>query len=424
MDLEPCEERCLMTISWVFTYDGPAKFPMMTSPQMPTAHTISEATFEKNLQDAGKIINNALPDGKTISLPAWNETITVEVTFVPGGGNGSNRAGGAPAEKTEPLVGQFNRGGQTFYVYEPQDILQARSNGTTAGIHLWFDPTYLQKYVSIDESPGLTGKAPEGPNGKADFISLAIHEMIHGMGFSGYRTIASSGFGTFSSNQISTFDSLTEPLKSVPTNGNPLMFYGKRADDMYGGPVPLTSLKPGDPEAFYHLGNLGKTDGLSTDPLTGGYFPNGVRFNAASLKLDAAMLNDMFNILNDRKNLVIVLDSTSANNKGDLAFDIQTDTQIADNLLKQDPLSQVDVIDWQSATTPPKESGFTTDLASVNSTLAGIKLSGQKGPIPGKAYSQLYALIKTGRTSSTVALPLPKSPTELMFDDGPLVTVV
>ena len=414
---ESCEPRQLMTIAWHFNITG--TLPPVVSPQNGTAHQVSAAAWQRNLQDAGAILSGVLPQ--------WNETINVNVAIAAGGGNNTERAGGSPTQMV--TLGQFVRGGTVFNVYEPQDIQAARVGGT-AGINLTFDPTNLTNVVSVDESTALNGQTSKT---KEDFVSLAIHELIHGLGFIGYRSLASSTFGMSPANNlISSYDALTEPLKALPTSG-PLTFDGKRAEAAYGGPVPLTSVLPANAtasekatlgqEAFFHVGNFGDNySRLDNDPMNGMAFPLGRRFTAANLALDAAMLNDMFSLPKDKENVVVVADTTNANNAYDLSVDVQAFKSLADTALDQDPFSQVDVISYLSGTGQVAESGFLSDLTTANADLAAIKLSGLKGPIPQAAFSQLVALVKKGQTW-TKHLGLPTSATVIAFDDMNPVTI-
>jgi hypothetical protein len=147
--------------------------------------------------------------------------------------------------------------------------------------HVWFDPSGAAR----------TGTVPAQ---KTDFISIVLHEMLHGLGFTGWRTTSGSGYGRLPSGFASAYDALT----SFGAGGNPnvLYFTGPTAEAVYGGPVPLTSVGPSSSDSgenFYHVGNpavLPGTDLLS-DIMNGVVFYTGRRYSVSPL--DAAMLADM-----------------------------------------------------------------------------------------------------------------------------------
>jgi hypothetical protein len=143
--------------------------------------------------------------------------------------------------------------------------------------HAWFDPSGAARTGSV-------------PADRADFISVALHEMLHALGFQGYRTISGPGYGTLAGGTESSFDALTSF-----TNGL-LYFRGPLATWVYGGPVPLTSVGPANPlstQNFYHLGNPPGRPGadLSGDIMNGMMFAYGTRYTPS--KVDLAVLADL-----------------------------------------------------------------------------------------------------------------------------------
>ena len=143
--------------------------------------------------------------------------------------------------------------------------------------HAWFDPSGAAR----------TGRVPSG---RADFISVALHEMMHALGFQGYRAISGPAYGTLSGGTESSFDALSSFSNGV------LYFRGPLATAVYGGPVPLTTVGPSDPltsQNFYHLGNPWGRPGadLSGDIMNGMSFATGSRYTLS--KLDLAILADL-----------------------------------------------------------------------------------------------------------------------------------
>jgi hypothetical protein len=145
----------------------------------------------------------------------------------------------------------------------------------------WFDPTGSARSGSV-------------PRGQTDFISVALHEMLHGLGFQGFRAIDGPGYGTLPAGYESDFDAFSQ----FGTGGmaNVLYFNGSRASALYGGPVPLTSVGPNDPlssQNFDHLGNPAGRPGanLIGDIMNGMVFEYGTRYTVSPL--DLAILADL-----------------------------------------------------------------------------------------------------------------------------------
>jgi hypothetical protein len=138
------------------------------------------------------------------------------------------------------------------------------------------------------------------PPGQEDLISAALHELVHSLGFGGYRAISGSDYGEFivefpeGQTLRSTFDELTEFDAQVFVDP-PLYFTGTNAVSIYGGEVPLTNLGPNDTsgENFYNLGNPepGPGDDLLSDLMNGIVFQPGRRYELS--ELDLAMLADL-----------------------------------------------------------------------------------------------------------------------------------
>jgi hypothetical protein len=140
---------------------------------------------------------------------------------------------------------------------------------------LWFDPSGALRAGAV-------------PPDKTDFISVALHEMVHALGFQGYRNLAGPDYGRITGGVESTFDAW-----STFGAGGILYFAGPLATAVDGNqPVPLTSVGPStdlDSENFYHFGNpAGQPGGeLVPDLMNGVVFQPGVRYTVSALDLAA-----------------------------------------------------------------------------------------------------------------------------------------
>jgi hypothetical protein len=263
--LEPLEDRTQPSgLSFAFQVDDPAgefkAFPLLRT----------------DLNAAGQILSGVLRGTGTIQvLVRPDDTIP--------------RADGTCIGVTS--VGQA--GG--FVVAENAPITAARTgvnpNGAGAPemvIHL-NAKTYLKQEVWFD--PSGSSRTAAVPAGKVDFVSVVLHEMLHGLGFTGYRTVGGPKDGQLSGSYESPFDVLTRR----GAGGNPSVFYfvGPQAMAVYGGPVPLTSQGPSallTSHNYYELGNLPRQPGadLAGDLMSGVLFNTGKRYTPS--KLDLAML--------------------------------------------------------------------------------------------------------------------------------------
>jgi hypothetical protein len=94
------------------------------------------------------------------------------------------------------------------------------------------------------------------PADRIDFVSVAVHETLHALGYQGYRAIERAACGTFPDTYRSRFDSLTR--FGAGGDASVLYFVGVNAMSLQGGPVPLTSWGATHAirdENFYHVGN-------------------------------------------------------------------------------------------------------------------------------------------------------------------------
>jgi hypothetical protein len=137
--------------------------------------------------------------------------------------------------------------------------------------------TYLTNELYFDSNPANVDSIPID---KTDAESVLTHEFGHIFGFNGNRDEST---GALVSNIESTFDALVSVLNNSP------YFIGSNAENVYGGPVPLTAGN------MYHVGNAsGPGAELATYPadlMNGVVFYRGTRYNISAL--DAAIVADL-----------------------------------------------------------------------------------------------------------------------------------
>jgi hypothetical protein len=130
-------------------------------------------------------------------------------------------------------------------VYEgsvPYEIRTGKDpNGDTRDAHLTFNADYLANVLWFDPTPRNRGDEAV-PRGKVDAYSVALHELGHVLGFSGWRDYTT---GALPDKYESNFDELV----TIDQTGTPY-FNGPAAEAAYGNtPVPLTYTN------LMHVGN-------------------------------------------------------------------------------------------------------------------------------------------------------------------------
>jgi len=144
-----------------------------------------------------------------------------------------------------------------------------------AAIHI--GTSYLTNELWFDPNPANIDSVPID---KTDAESIFTHEFGHIFGFNGNRDQST---GTLLSDAESTFDALVSILNNSP------YFIGSNAENVYGGPVPLTVGN------MYHVGNQsGPGAELATYPadlMNGVVFYRGTKY--AMSALDAAIAADL-----------------------------------------------------------------------------------------------------------------------------------
>lgn len=137
---------------------------------------------------------------------------------------------------------------------------------------LWWDPLILTR---LDGRP---------PSNKTDAFSVVVHEILHGLGVSGWRDLET---GALPGNYMSAWDSL------VQVKGNKAFFVGTATTSLVGSPVEVHL---GGSQGAFHLG-AGPAEANSDQPwlersiLNGYYFYLGERYTLG--RLDLSMLEDL-----------------------------------------------------------------------------------------------------------------------------------
>ena len=225
-------------------------------------------------------LSAAVPTAQATLSSLFDGVGSVSVEIVPA--DQSNRIGGEErgGGGTVSVVTVGQNGGYT--VVEPG--AEDRANTGTAidgqgpDVVVYFDPTSYLPTVAT------------GPDGVANMVYRIEHETLHGLGFTGYRTISGASYGQIEGSTETVYDSLTE----FGAGGDPsvLYFIGPHAEAVYGGPVPLTSLGADDTtgENFYHVANPPGQPGSSllSDLMNGIAFQD----NPPSM-IDLAILEDL-----------------------------------------------------------------------------------------------------------------------------------
>ena len=233
-----------------------------------------------DLQAAGELVGASVNGLGTISV-----IVTPDPSIA--------TAAASPAGYTP--IGQDTQGNE---VERPWALTEALTgvdpNGTGPEINMFINSTtYLQ---SMFFDPSGAARVGAVPTDKTDFISVMTHELMHGMGFIGFRQFTpGAGFNTFNpANERTMFDEYSQ-YNVGGTNGI-MYFTGPQAEAAYGGlPVPLTSIaenQPGSGEDFYHVGNPSGSPGdqLVMDDMNGVAFYPGRRYDVSAL--DVAILRD------------------------------------------------------------------------------------------------------------------------------------
>ncbi|MGB0210885.1 hypothetical protein [Algiphilus sp.] len=189
-------------------------------------------------------------------------------------------------------------------LYEPAPLSVVLTGAAPAGpphLIISVNADYLETYYWLDPTPGdRTDETP--PFDKTDLVSIAVHEMGHGLGYAGRRIFAEGpDYGAFFTGALNLFDLHSyfggngDPL-TASGDPNPMSYSGVTSSDIYTGPVALSHVGPGEPlhsQDFYHLGTCGDAPILTGALMNGCSVPTGSAPRLTITPLDLALLVDM-----------------------------------------------------------------------------------------------------------------------------------
>ncbi|MCF4130157.1 DUF4214 domain-containing protein [Methylobacterium sp. SyP6R] len=239
---------------------------------MPFSYTINLNDPQKRPEDA-----SLLTDTRA-ALDAWASYITgkgsVDVQL-----NLVSLAGGFLADAGPALELAVDRDGartvtQSNVITELLTGLDVNGAAPDLTINVNAD---LLSSLYLNPAPSSGGSVPRG---KYDAVSILTHEIGHALGISGARDPAT---GALPANTETTWDRLV----ALQPDGT-AYFTGANAQAVYGGPVPVTTIKNG--EQYYHLANSA-SDPLSKDLMGGTGLAAGESRSISPL--DLAILRDL-----------------------------------------------------------------------------------------------------------------------------------
>lgn len=159
-------------------------------------------------------------------------------------------------------VGSFNGPNGANTVREPSALQKWHTGASTAGVYdmlLQPNPAFVDQYYWLDPTPDNRNDNAI-PAGRNDLISIVLHELEHGFGFTSWRTRTpnSPTYGAYTG-EVTLFDSLTV-LANPAQAGSQSLFAGPRTMAAYGGQiVPLTLWGAASPNGGSDFGHFGTT---------------------------------------------------------------------------------------------------------------------------------------------------------------------
>jgi hypothetical protein len=221
-------------------------------------------TFNYSVQlndptDLGGAADTFLVDDLEQALSVWSQYISGAGTLVVAldiENTSVGRAAGGPT--SDFLIGHKNG----LDIYEPSSEYELTTgqhvSGTTSDITISIDPGYF-RYLDLASSLTYSSQVPSNEYNPVDIF---LHEILHGLGMSGWYSQSGVLPGAYESN----FDQNIEI-----TSSGAVFFTGPAAEAVFGGPVPLT-YKSTSGENYYHFGNQLSDNSASPstvkDPLT------------------------------------------------------------------------------------------------------------------------------------------------------------
>lgn len=164
-------------------------------------------------------------------------------------------------------------------VYEPSSQYELTTgqhvSGTTGDITINVDNAYLQY---LDLTYGLSWGSSV-PYNKLNPIDVFLHEVMHGLGMTGWHNQS----GKLPGNYESTFDTFSQKSGSLAD------FIGLHAEAAYGGPMPLTTF--GNQQSDFYASPSTVTDPLTLDLMNGIVFFDDYQYLISPL--DLGVLKDL-----------------------------------------------------------------------------------------------------------------------------------
>ncbi|MES2091224.1 MAG: PEP-CTERM sorting domain-containing protein [Pseudomonadota bacterium] len=173
----------------------------------------------------------------------------------------------------------YLRNNGSFNIYEQGVAEELRTgidpNGDAPDIELQLNPTYLANELWFDPNPELRNATVD--TNRTDAMSVFIHELGHAIAFNGWGHLET---GAIPADYVSTWDDL------VVYDGSNTFFSGLSAENLYGGPIPITN------NNNFHIGNLDNPGAdLVSDLMNGVIFNRGQRYSVSNL--DLAIISDL-----------------------------------------------------------------------------------------------------------------------------------
>ena len=244
------------------------------------------------IEAAGQILNGLISIQKPISVEV------VPTSSYSGSDSGAS-ATGAPY-----LDGSMTKAGAYEVVtpgalYDalgrvpPYGVTGSADIGITLNLSLisgdWFDPTGAARSDPV-------------PSAQADFLSTALHELLHGLGFDYLRQEPTTSVPVGQTQPVAVpgqIDAFAEDT-AFDAGSSVLYFTGPTAEAHFGGPVPLYSVPASDPRSisnYSHIGGAAGYPGAGLEDLMNADATAGTRYNVSDL--DLAILADIgYNVLN------------------------------------------------------------------------------------------------------------------------------
>jgi hypothetical protein len=244
----------------------------------------SESLFQRNIAAAAALWGAQF---------ASNETIVIRVDPT----SFAARAGG-----TASLGRSLYKNSQGQDVWEVGPLTRIRT-GINPGetfygydIVLGFDASYVENNYWFDPQPEL--RIAPVPSNKGDFLSVALHELGHALGMTGFRDFLTGQVNGDNATQMDDLSYFGGDGKPIAPDGerNPMFFRGEIAARLFGGDLPLTHKPPEHrlfSQNYYHLSacDAAAADGLEETLMNGCAIPVGDRLHI--MPFDLAVYADM-----------------------------------------------------------------------------------------------------------------------------------